>query len=330
MVNNIFINNSKIIKEEKNGKFIFVLLENGNIIYKSKIKEIEIECTKCHKKVKLKGIRKSFYEKSYLCQSCNLSGERNPFFGKTHSQEFKDKLSKERKGIWGIGEKNPMFGIDVKTKMSPEKIEQWKKHISNATKGEKNPMFGKTVESIVGTKKWIQIKEKIHQTQLNFSKQKKKEIGKKISLAQKRLQLENPELYKKLKAKGGKASVIKQCNYQMNKLEEKVYNWLKENNIVFEYSPIMQDYDGTNYQFDFIIKGKRILIECNGTYWHADPRFFSESDQTKRKLNEIQKRKTRIDKKKREFAESHDFLLLTVWEYDINNNNFEILIKELL
>ena len=55
----------------------------------------------------------------------------------------------------------------------------------------------------------------------------------------------------------------------MNKLEEKVYNWLKENNIVFEYSPIMQDYDGTNYQFDFIIKGKRILIECNGTYWHS-------------------------------------------------------------
>lgn len=60
------------------------------------------------------------------------SGSKNPFFGKSHSQKTKDKISKSRIGKY-IGENNPMFG-----KKRPDLTERLKQRI-----GEKNPNFGK-------------------------------------------------------------------------------------------------------------------------------------------------------------------------------------------
>lgn len=59
-------------------------------------------------------------------QKIDFKGENNPFYGKTHSQNTKDKISKSRIGKGGLfGEDNPMYG-------------------SHINAGEKNPMYGKT------------------------------------------------------------------------------------------------------------------------------------------------------------------------------------------
>lgn len=82
----------------------------------------------------------NFATKEIRCMSCSRSGENHPlfgrtgenafFFGKTHSQETRDKMS-----IAQSGEKNPMYG----KKHSKER----KAKMSAAFSGEKNPRFGK-------------------------------------------------------------------------------------------------------------------------------------------------------------------------------------------
>jgi len=330
MRNKIYINNILWINEEKSGRNVFVILENKNKIPKSSIKDIEIECQQCHCRKHI-NFYNGLLKRDYLCQSCNLTGERNPFFGKVHSQELKDRLSKERKGVWGVGEKNAMYGINPTTLMTEEQIIKWKEKISNSLKGEKNHMYGKKMKDIVGEEKLKEIQKKSLETRLNFSPEKKKEIGEKLSLAQKRFQKLNPELYKELKARGGRASKAKLSNFKMNQFEKKIDDWLTEHNIEHIFSPIMQHTDKNNYQFDFIIKSRRILIECQGTYWHGDPRFYNiDGSNNKKKLNEMQIIKQQKDKKKKEFAESHNFKLIEIWEEEVKNNDFSTLEKELL
>lgn len=110
--------------------------------------------------------------------------------------------------------------------------------------------------------------------------------------------------------------------YTKTKPEIIVENWMNENNILNEYSPIMGD-GNRNYQYDFIIKGKRILIEVNGDYWHGNPNKFNlDGCDGKRKLNDIQIAKIENDKIKLEFAKNHNFEVIYIWEEEINNGDF--------
>lgn len=176
--NNIYLNGTRLLSQNKKGKRVFIHLDNGSIIQKSELmgKEIEIECLECHKKIKLKFYN-GLLKRKYICQKCLHVGERNPFYGKKHSQEFKDKLSKERKGVWYIGERNPMYGIDVKTKMSFEKIKQWKQHISESTRGEKNPMYGKNIKDYMSQEEYSSWKKKHIDKALNLTEDERKKIG---------------------------------------------------------------------------------------------------------------------------------------------------------
>ncbi|AGE56076.1 GIY-YIG catalytic domain-containing endonuclease [Acanthocystis turfacea Chlorella virus MO0605SPH] len=74
--------------------------------------------------------------------SKSLTGDKNPMFGKTHTDNAKEKMSVALTGLMS-GEKNPMFGRthtdDAKKKISEK--------MSGTMSGEKNPMFGRTGES---------------------------------------------------------------------------------------------------------------------------------------------------------------------------------------
>lgn len=66
----------------------------------------------------------------------------NPMYGKRHSEETKRKISEIHQGKYD-GNKNPMYGRPWWDENTPqEKIDEWKKHKSEASSGENNPNYG--------------------------------------------------------------------------------------------------------------------------------------------------------------------------------------------
>jgi G:T-mismatch repair DNA endonuclease (very short patch repair protein) len=66
------------------------------------------------------------------------------------------------------------------------------------------------------------------------------------------------------------------------------------------------------YVYDFHIQQENLLIEVNGTFWHADPRFYDHSN-----LGKTQRRNVDRDMKKAMAALEKGFRLAYFWEYDI-------------
>jgi len=102
----------------------------------------------------------------------------------------------------------------------------------------------------------------------------------------------------------------------MNKLEEQVFNILKENNIKFKYQFFLNS-KGIIKSFDFKI-GKT-LLEIDGDYWHGGPgcnRYFFDLDKTKE--NDIYKTN---------LAEEKGYKVIRIWESEIKTNPNIILQK---
>lgn len=325
----IFFEGKEIIDKEKVGKNLEYVFSDGSRITNSQLGKIEIECQECQKHKEI-DLYYKIYEKHYICQSCQLTGERNPFYGKSHDPELKKRLSQERKGTWGVGEENAMFGKNVKDFVSPEKFEAMReKNRQDTLNREYNP-FKTSMRIILGDERFEESLKKKAKTRSEWTDEQKIEYSRKISESQKRMQAADPVGYAAKKARGGIAAKAKAINYEMNKFETKVSNWLTSQNIRHTYSPIMSN--GTrSFQYDFILHDFRILLECNGTYWHGDPRFFTHdgSDETLRKLNQTQKSNIEKDKRKKIFAKDKKFGLAILWEHDVNNEDYTNLTKEL-
>ena len=304
IINEIKYNNHMLLKYYKKGREIYIIDDVNNIIPRKIIDKIFIKCSKCDEwdEINLYNIDK-FFNKKRICNSCNKIGKLNPFYGKKHTNELKTKLSKERKGKWFIGEKNYFYG-KKHTEESKNKIKE-KRKFQIITEETKNKLRKYRIEHPEIT---ARISKKLSEHL--------REGAKKAKLS--------PNYYEN-KKKAAIKSILSQKTYKMNNFEKIVDEWLNKNNIKHNYSAIMSN-GKKNLQFDFIIPDKRILIECQGTYWHADPRFFNYENLDKRQKDHIIK-----DEIKREFAKNHNFKLLEIWEYDIRKlQNFSVLEKELL
>lgn len=66
--------------------------------------------------------------------------------------------------------------------------------------------------------------------------------------------------------------------------------------------------------YDFMIPGKNILIECDGSYFHCDPRIYDKP------ISSTQKHNVKVDEIKNKWALLHGFCLIRVWEEDIKKN----------
>lgn len=259
--------------------------------------------------------------------SCNKKGKLNPFFGKKHSQELKDRLSKERKGVWCVGENNPMFGKSCYYNMTPEEKQQWQNNISKSTAGENNPMFGKKLLDIMGKERFQQMKDNQRKTIDSRTPEKRQEISETQSKIQQKLKAEDPEGYSEMKRRAGRASSRKQSFYKMTIPEKMVEAFLKEHNVNYDYSCIMGS-DEKCFQYDFIIHGKRVLIEVQGDYWHGNPLYYNlDGSHGKTKLNEVQLKNLERDKRKLQFAIDKKFKAVFIWETEIKNNDFSKILK---
>ena len=69
---------------------------------------------------------------------------------------------------------------------------------------------------------------------------------------------------------------------------------------------------------DFMIVDKNILIEVDGDYFHAYGKLYENMDA-------IQKKNHMVDKYKDRWAVEHGFLMVRIWEHDINNNPSKVM-----
>lgn len=70
------------------------------------------------------------------------------------------------------------------------------------------------------------------------------------------------------------------------------------------------------YEGDILIESTNKIIEINGTYWHGDPRFYSEDFVIPNKAKTV-KQIWEYDKNKIEWFREKGYETLVVWEYDI-------------
>lgn len=329
MKNKIYIDEKlivEIVKVEGKRHKKKILLEDGREIYPiSSIckTSIKIKCFECDTVNKISSIQNGHLNKVYLCKSCGTTGERSPFFGKRHSTELKERLSRERKGKWGMGEKNAMYGKTVSDvwieKYGTEKTEKLEeersKKISEKISGEKNPFFGKKhPKSLID-----EMVKKRKKTIEQYTESKKQEISKNLSLAQRKMKTQDEEKYIENKRRAARCSCKSHIKYKMNKVERAVFQELNNRNITMKYSVILGF-----FQFDFGDKENRILLEVQGDYWHSNPDIFGEGNK-RSVINNLQVKNLLRDKEKYGFATSHGFKIFYIWENDIKNKNFTVL-----
>jgi len=105
--------------------------------------EFSKKCPNCNNTIYFTN-KNSLYvsiKNNSMCGKCRLSGERNPFYGKSHTKES---LKKQQKAKFGklnpaygrVGELHPMFG--------KSHSEETKNKMSEKQRGELHPMFGKS------------------------------------------------------------------------------------------------------------------------------------------------------------------------------------------
>jgi len=127
---------------------------------------------------------------------------------------------------------------------------------------------------------------------------------------------------KKLKAKRsawGRENIIKRLkNNQMpfsnTKIERIMARALAKRNI-----PYLTQYEIDNkFVCDFALPKHRIIIECDGDYWHANPLFYDIN-----KLGLRQKRNTQRDRFKNEYLKRKGWKVLRFFESDIKKSPSE-------
>lgn len=190
------------------------------------------------------------------------------------SQETKEKISCSKKGI----------------PLSEEHKKNISKSLRNNDKVSKaqKVRFSKEEERIktsIATRKAMQRKE-VKQKHLKGirKRDKSEEFIKNCSIAQKN-RFENPEQRRKIseatKRAIKKSEIRKKCslgamkaaNTKNTSIELKVKKQLEENNISFKYQ--MYKFDRKNkcgYIFDFYLPKYKMVIECDGDYWHSLPK----------------------------------------------------------
>ena len=300
----IFIDSKTVIGTNKVGRNTYLLLSDNSTIKLSEIKEkCHYFCEKCNviQKININyGLYVFRHNITRTCCKCNSTGENNPFYGKTHTEDIRHIIKTK-----ATGRPSKLKGLP-----GPKMSDATKVKLSIANSGENNSFYGKTHSKEIIDR----ILESRRITNLNKTEEEKITTAKKLSDSQKKLLLDDPITYKKLKQKAAFASIESQSRYKPSSIEYIVKTELEQRGIPFIHSVIYG-----HYQFDFLIRNVRIMLEVHGDFWHCNPKIYNKP---KYKCQEIKLEK---DKIKAEYLKNKDFQLRIIWEDDIKNQNFTVL-----
>jgi len=212
------------------------------------------------------------------------SGKLNGMFGKTSPLKG---LTKENSEL-----------IKLKSiKTSITRKEMFKNGELPPIDGENNPMYGAI--------SWNNGLTKYDDVRIS-------EYGKKISEIRKKEWSEKTEEEKN--------KVILRLNEAMiqvskpTKIENKIEDLLKQTNISY-----VKNKRFGRFILDFYIPESNLVIECDGDYWHANPKFYADKELTDAQVKNVDR-----DNRKNKLLYDNNIEFIRIWEYDIHNN-FEIM-----
>jgi len=203
---------------------------------------------------------------------------------------------------WSLGRTKESCDIlnENSKKISKSRLIQSKLGNLPDISGENNPMFGvipfnknKTNIELFGTQKAKLISDMISNGQVNFWKNINiDEKNKRIDL------LNKARIHHNIKTS----------------IEVKMENFLIDNNILYEYNKKIG-----RFYVDFYLPLYKLVIECDGDYWHANPILYNDI-----KLDETQISNKSRDNRKNLLLNERHISFIRIWEHDINNNFNEV------
>ena len=123
----------------------------------------------------------------------------------------------------------------------------------------------------------------------------------------------------KKKKKPTKSEIIKKSIERSKKPHQKYGTSKLEDKFAREFLDKMDVKYETQFEakdikrfYDFKVN-ERILIEVDGDFYHSYGKLFEE-------MSPMQKKNHRVDQIKNKWAIEHGYILLRIWEHDINNN----------
>ena len=222
--------------------------------------------------------------------------------GLTHSKEQTFNLKHDNV----VGKNNPMFGKPAWSRGLTKNIDKRLKSTSDAgsktrkklfddgiilpKSGKDNPMFGKQSWNHGWTKE---------------TNDTVKQYGLKCAIT-KRNQWNELSEEEKTKIRMRCAKIGSQKKF-LTSIELKIHDLLNNNNIVF-----VAGHPIGFYVCDIYVPIANLVIECQGDYWHGNPRKYNDSN-----LNLIQRKNIRRDRAKTTYLKNRGFNHIDIWEYDI-------------
>lgn len=281
-------------KDHRNKKFCS--RECQYISYKKlKVERIKIICPNCGKEFETTQNEIDRGKGKYCSRKCvdlhkkiTYLGENNPMYGKSLTTEQKEKKSKIIKKTWEVEE------------IRNKRIEGLEKYRI------KNGFFPGTDKESLEKRKMTILKK--YGKEHNWSVQEVRDKCEKTCL----------ERY------GKNSWVIAQKSSKNSKIEEEIFKFFDNLNIEYEKSYYVYFENEKNEKkykiYDCYIPKYNLLIEADGDYWHGNPDYYSE-------LNDTQLKNKQNDLFKNKLAKKFGYSLVRIWEHEINNLNFEKIIN---
>lgn len=122
-----------------------------------------------------------------------------------------------------------------------------------------------------------------------------------------------------------------ETDYTISSLNRKIYRILTDHNVRYQTEyiiPYDKPTEGHMWRLYDIKFDNNVLLEINGDYVHANPRFYKRDDIiTLPKEKYTAEQKWRYDENKTNLAISHGFKLVSLWEYQIKIMDDEQIFK---
>ena len=222
--------------------------------------------------------------------------------------------------IYGAGLKISRYNLGGVNKENCENFVKGCKKLSEARAGSGNPMFGKgawnkgldrtdpRVNYVASLREGSKTSEETKIKQSNSAKKRliHGHTGKKHPK-------ETCEKLRQITANRLKNKKF----HRESSIHIKMREFLKELDLSFEEEFLLK-----YYSIDFAFPEKKIGIECQGTFFHVDPRIYPNGP-----ICATQRRNFGRDKAKKTFSQNLGWKLIEVWETEINDGTFKEILK---